>query len=174
MPPSSGLLLWHLKWRPLQSSGLSVTYQQTFRPRLESGSPPQCPCKGHGPLLLSHIPTPTPVLLHHWPHQGLRRETITILPDRSLSDSFGNRLNSKHFHNYFSNRNVLSQLIICTDQDPCLVSNFPAFRCMLPGRVAVTPTPHKNNKKKPQAKQNPSNPRRPRLPQISILDTPCT
>lgn len=124
-------------------------YRQMFHPRLGSGSPPQCPCKGHGPLLLSHIPTPTPALLHRWPHQALRKETISILPDRSLSDSFGNRLNSKPFHNYFSNCSALSQVIICTAQEPHLLSVFPASRCTLLGRLGVTPTPPKKDKKTP-------------------------
>lgn len=155
MPLSSGLLLWHLKWKPLQSWDLLVMYRQTFHPRLGSGSPPQCPCKGHEPLLPSHIPTPTPALLHRWPSQGLRMGTISILPNRSLPDSFENS-QSKPFHNLFSNPNALSQVIICAAQEPHLVSGFPPSRCMLLGRVGPTPTPkNTQQQKRPQNKQKP-------------------
>lgn len=140
---SSGLLLQHLKWKPQQSLDRSVTYQQTSHPRLGSGSLPQCPCKGRGPLLLSHIPTPTPALLHHWPRI---KEGNRILLDRSLSDSSENRLDSKSFHSCFPNLSV--QFIICAAQDPHL-SDLPASTCMLlvytspPKNPATGKTPRK-------------------------------
>lgn len=174
MPLSSGLLLWHLKWKPLQSWDLLVMYRQTFHPRLGSGSPPQCPCKGHEPLLPSHIPTPTPALLHRWPSQGLRMGTISILPNRSLPDSFENSLNQSLFTIFSQTPTHCPRLSSAQPRSPILFLVFLLQGACCWAELGLRPPPKTpNNKKDPKTSKSPTpNPRRPRLPQSSMLVTP--